>query len=163
MELICEQCGKDVGCGPLTNGRCGLCHYEATGEGVIIDCVECGKPWHCDDPDYEPWRERIAASLCHKCHFWTVHAANADDPWSVRVAGKHYRIVPEGQGPGGGLFQGHGGKEFVVEFLDGRQTTTRNLWCQGMIPEHFSGRLPDNARFIKLPAPATTPQWRDEE
>jgi hypothetical protein len=144
MKLICDKCGDDVGSGPLINDLCGPCHHETTGEGTVIDCVECRKRRYLDEEEF-----LVEAPLCRSCHFWAEYVALADDPRCVRIDGQHYWIVPDGQGPLGGLFQGSGGSAFTVEFFDGRRATSRNLWTQGQIPEHFRGRLPDNARFIE--------------
>lgn len=141
MILVCSNCNTDVCSGPLRDGLCGPCHHAATGKGEVFACIDCKRTVHdmfARQPD----------GTCQKCSFWRQHATLANDPCSVRVGGKHYRILAEGDGPCGPAFRGFGGARFDIEFLDGRRVTTRNLWHQGTIPEHFRGRLPDNAKFI---------------
>jgi hypothetical protein len=91
----------------------------------------------------------LEARLCFSCNYWLKLVDVKDDPRTVRIDGGHYIILPDGDGPVGGLFQGFGGRRFTIEFFDGRQAVTNNLWNQGDIPEHFRVRLPDNARFIR--------------
>ncbi len=48
-----------------------------------------------------------------------------------------------------GGFRGFGGREFRIRFYDGRtDVVTRNLWHQGIIPEHYRALLPDNAEWV---------------
>ena len=63
---------------------------------------------------------------------------------AVVINGVHYRI-----GPGNaGEFRGFGGRQYDIEFLDGRRVTTRNLWYQGPIPPKYLIQIPDNARWV---------------
>lgn len=77
--------------------------------------------------------------------YWERQLADRKD--AVVIDGKHYRIGEE-RGPGEG-FLGFGGRRFDIEFLDGRETVTHNLWYQGPIPPKFLPRLPDNARWAQ--------------
>jgi hypothetical protein len=45
-------------------------------------------------------------------------------------------------------FQGFGGREFHIEFFDGRTVTTRDLWHHGVVPPKWRERWPDNAKFV---------------
>ena len=67
----------------------------------------------------------------------------ADRSNAAVINGVHYRI-----GPPGGEFRGFGGREYDIEFLDGRKVTTRNLWYQGPIPPKYLIQIPDNARWV---------------
>ena len=40
---------------------------------------------------------------------------------------------------------GHSGREFVINFKDGRTVTTDNLWYNGIVTDRFRDRLPNNA------------------
>lgn len=79
--------------------------------------------------------------------FWNRARAFAkDEPErSVRIAGKHYAIWPETDTGA----RGFGGRQFTIQFSDGRVVRTTNLWHQGEIPEQFRAFLPDNARFVR--------------
>jgi hypothetical protein len=75
--------------------------------------------------------------------------ASEIDPAIARVGGKHYAIGPERRGDK--QLCGFGGAKFIIQFFDGRRVETMNLWHQGVIPEHFRIRLPDNAEFLPDP------------
>ena len=80
--------------------------------------------------------------------FWDNHIARKNDPESICVGGHHYRLsnpILAEKGYRGML--GFGGREWTIEFNDGRVVKTNNLWHQGEIPESVSKQLPDNAKF----------------
>jgi hypothetical protein len=93
--------------------------------------------------------------LCFDCNFWTekVDWAEAGDLSSgrkvARVLGHHYIISPDQADL---RSAGMGGRKCQVRFTSGphagAEITTRNLWFQGEIPDHFRDRLPDNAEFF---------------
>ena len=64
---------------------------------------------------------------------------------AVVINGVHYRIGPANGNP---LNRGFGGRQYGIEFLDGRRVTTRNLWYQGPIPPKYLIQIPDNARWV---------------
>ena len=112
---------------------------------VIEKCYECGKREECY------WNEEtnktlIKYQLCFNCNFWREKVLMKDKPKVVRIKGSHYTIGAE-EAPTG-MFRGFGGRVFKILFDDGREVTTTNLWHQGIIPEHFKERLPDNAKFL---------------
>jgi hypothetical protein len=37
---------------------------------------------------------------------------------------------------------------WTIQFKDGREVQTNNLWCQSVIPEHFWDMFEINARFV---------------
>lgn len=82
--------------------------------------------------------------LCFDCDFWLEYVERASESTSIRVDGRHYIIGDE---QAVSIFRGHGGREFRIEFKDGRIVTSTNLWQQGEIPERFRDKLPDNAVF----------------
>ncbi len=112
-------------------------------------CCECAK---LETKEYIPefaslFRE---SQLCSDCHFWQGKVNWANDPVEalncVRVKGQHFHIAPPV--PTGQIgFRGHGGRKFLIKFLDGRVVSAANVWHQGTIPERFKARLPDNATF----------------
>jgi len=106
-------------------------------------CVECaGKISYSY---MEPFKSRMEErGLCFFCLFWMDYYDRVDSPECVRAEGQHYVICPDTTS---GL-RGFGGREFTIEFFDGRSVTSRNLWSQGTIPPHFTSRLPDNARVV---------------
>lgn len=109
-------------------------------------CRLCGK-----EDDTESWLEstRMAVEkLCFNCNFWDKLVVIKDDPKTVRVKGTHYIIGPEPKNERA-LFLGFGGRRFDIRFKDGREVSTRNLWCQGEIDHKFREQLPDNAEFIE--------------
>lgn len=92
----------------------------------------------------------ILGSLCLECHHWTTLAEYMGPCASVRVDGRQYMFdtrLPYVANPLGAL--GYGGKLFVIQFtVTGEELITNNLWFQGVIPERFRHRLPDNATFV---------------
>lgn len=121
----------------------------------LIVCRECGEE---DDLNgYYGADERERLSLCFGCHHWTRLLALADDPKTVRVNGRHYRISEENTDFCG--FRGFGGAKFIVAFNDGRRVRTSNLWHQGEIPWWFRDRMPDNATFENAETNKKRAEW----
>lgn len=109
-------------------------------------CIECDK--HETGSWMTSCAERlIDAELCFNCEFWSDYVARRHDSAVVRVGGKHYYIGPENSAPNS--CKGYGGTKWVIKFHDGRDVISTNLWHQGVIPDRFSARLPDNAEFVK--------------
>lgn len=143
-------------------------------ECTVVTCSVCGlivpregtdyptKPRNCTMPASKPiyriedwqWFEMFTRQACSTCAFWLKYVDRKYDAAAVRVGHTHYVIGPE---PSDQAYKvsnpfgcyGHGGRRFVIQFLhDDRVVTSRNLWCQGDIPEHLWDRLPDNAVFV---------------
>mgnify|MGYP003344652921 CR=1 FL=1 len=38
-----------------------------------------------------------------------------------------------------------------IKMNDGKEFTTNNLWYQGVIPDYFKSKIPDNAEFVETP------------
>ncbi len=117
-------------------------------------CNECGAM------DYSVnysggFREKLLErGICFSCNHWRewIERAERGDARIVRVGNVHYHIGDE-KPDSPRHCRGFDGARWVVRFPDGRQVTSTNLWCQGNIPEHFQGRLPDNAEFVQeIPA-----------
>ena len=80
--------------------------------------------------------------------FWDNHIARKNDPESIRVGGHHYRLIkPRFAGKTYRGRLGFGGREWIIEYNDGRVVKTNNLWHQGGIPESVREQLLDNAKF----------------
>ena len=110
-----------------------------------MKCNECNE-------EYSMKRTtREADGYCFDCSFWLGHIARRignNAPWrdsSVIVNHTAYHVNPDGEGG----FRGHGGHKFKIQFFDGRQVVSHNLWCQGDIDERFRDRLPNNAEFVE--------------
>jgi hypothetical protein len=86
------------------------------------------------------------SGLCVLCERWVAFSL-AKHPSFVRANGRHYIIGDEEGNLVFGM-RGFGGERFIVKFHDGRIVKTTNLWAQGVIPERFRDRLPDNAEFV---------------
>ena len=106
-----------------------------------MNCVICNK--EIEKSKYT--NAVLCSDECFHDHFWQEHIKNHDDQ-TVIVNGTryHYTYLEEK-----GYFSGHGGREFKIKFHDGRIVQTRNLWCQGNIPEKYREQLPDNAIFLE--------------
>ena len=108
-------------------------------------CVKCGAP--VDANRYRCSEEMTQKCLCFDCNFWTEHVQrdrNENKDVFVVANGKHY-IIDESPNP---YFKGYGGAKWTIRFNDGRVVKTDNLWFQGLIPELFRDKLPDNAVLI---------------
>lgn len=109
---------------------------------VVVTCEECGKRQEtCYGKTLNGLMQRL--SLCFDCLFWFQRVEEKDQPTSVRIQGRHYIIhADDASKP-----HGFGGNLMTIEFFDGHIVETRNLWTQGIIPEKYRDKLPDNARF----------------
>jgi hypothetical protein len=106
-------------------------------------CSKKQKACYC-----EPYQSNmINKNLCFNCLFWEDHieadkSINKDT--FVIVDKGHYLINPE-KATG---MRGFGGRPFYIKFNDGRKICSTNLWYQGIIPEYFIDRMPNNAIFV---------------
>lgn len=115
--------------------------WEAIGR-----CVECGDV--LNDGYMDPYKEQIRREkMCFSCLHWIGYVRTVADRTHAIVGGYHYVISPDRQTGLGTL--GHGGARFDIQFHDGREVVTHNLWAQGKVPARFRDRLPDNAVFVK--------------
>lgn len=112
-----------------------------------ITCRECGKK------EKLSWVTEMNArlksrSLCFTCDYWLGFVWRKEKDSMVRVKNDdeimHYVIASDRDGG----MRGFGGARFKIKFHDGRIVKTRNLWCQGEVPERFRDRLPVNAEFV---------------
>jgi DNA-directed RNA polymerase subunit RPC12/RpoP len=82
---------------------------------------------------------------CFDCSFWLDKAEYSDYMaiHQVIINGEHFML-----GETDSFIRGFGGREFIIQFFDGRIVETNNLWCQGPIPKRFRSMLPKNAVFL---------------
>lgn len=111
-------------------------------------CVECGGT---DRATYAAeTRERmLARSLCFLCLFWHDRIDAQSDPAACIINGQSFQDAGRRTDINRSSL-GFGGREFRIEFLDGRVIETNNLFGQGPVPERFRDRLPDTARFVEV-------------
>lgn len=123
-----------------------------------MKCRVCGKEFSRDSA--------VSPTLCSEECFhedfwsqkllWKLNGDRTPDGSMVaRIRGRHYVIKPDAPSGIHG-FQGFGGCEFVIAFIDGPHkgmvVITRNLWHQGEIPSRFRAQLSDNAVFFDGPS-----------
>ena len=112
-----------------------------------IKCKICGNEYRVDryaKCDIRSIMEK--ENVCFQCAYWLEKIMLTDKNTAI-INGIRYTIEKENQI---GQFRGFGGREFNIEFFDGRKVTTHNLWCQGKIPETFLNyqEMQNNARFV---------------
>lgn len=94
--------------------------------------------------------------LCTHCDHWQELVEMIDDPqiYSIRIEGRHYQTHKNSLFRKPGKYNGFGGRKFIIHMFptesntDGHTFDTHNLWSQGIIPDHFKDKLPNNASFI---------------
>lgn len=96
----------------------------------------------------EPYKSQmLSRKLCFKCNFWHEYSEDASNPRHFVIGSQHYCL---GTGNGGGF----GGRKFLIQRIGCEDIIeTKDLWAQGVIPEHFRERLPDTATFVERPKP----------
>ena len=119
-----------------------------------ITCHICGKDdeaMYIQETMLRMTRERI----CFSCLHWVRQLETRREVCAV-INGTHYRIgaEPDKKQLKHGFGLGFGGSPYTIRYFDGRVVKTRNLWCQGDIPAHFRSQLPDDAEFVREPAPS---------
>lgn len=110
------------------------------------NCVMCGKH---ETAGYFDNRRMVDRQFCFICNFWDELAEKVNE--SIRIDGVHYMNGQNSKRPG--KWNGHGGRLFTIKMFSGEIIETCDLWYQGEIPEAFRARMPDNAEFVKIPAP----------
>ncbi len=136
----CIACGVSFHSEQRFQSECPECYSRTVG-----CCVECGAT---DRATYtSETRERmLARSLCFYCLFWLDRIDAQSNPAACIINGQSYQDA----GRRSDLLSsslGFGGREFRIEFFDGRVIETNNLFGQGVVPDQFRDRLPDTARF----------------
>ncbi|EMS78004.1 hypothetical protein Dpo_11c01460 [Desulfotignum phosphitoxidans DSM 13687] len=108
----------------------------------IYTCPSCGK---CYTRRHTP--ESYIGSNCFDCSFWLEKTDYPDymKNHQVIIDGQHYLFHETDS-----FIKGFGGRRFKIQFFDGRNIETNNLWFQGEIPDQFRSMLPDNAVFLPV-------------
>ena len=111
-------------------------------------CQCCGKTY---SKNLDP--EVYLDGNCFDCSFWLRKIDFPEELANRRVVvgGEHF-MISEATTP---CFQGFGGRQFIIQFFDGRIISTNNLWNQGAIPDRFREMLPDNAILLPITAQHT--------
>lgn len=115
----------------------------------MVKCVVCGK--EIEESRYMG-DAILCSSECFHVNFWNEKVAkygNGTSGYAKTVAivnGNHYIVKPDSSDS---FFQGHGGRQFKIEFNDGRIVQSKNVWHQGDIPDTHKHLLPDNAIFTE--------------
>lgn len=109
----------------------------------LIDskCVCCGSEVNYKKYSGECGRRMLLNSLCFTCSFWDE---KANDGRFFNVDGRSYFIAPPSKS---GPMRGHAGATFTVVFESGKTVVSKNVWCQGEIPERFISQF-KTAEFI---------------
>jgi len=108
-----------------------------------IVCKECGK----EDVPASHSKESYPNDVCFNCWFWQRKVDNKADPNQVVINGNCYYIGDERPS----IDRGFGGRLFHIQRLPaGEVIRTTNLWHNGIVPEHFRERLPNNAKFVAV-------------
>lgn len=81
---------------------------------------------------------------CFVCSLWRKRLPLVKNSNVAIIDGTFYTIGSENDPS---PFRGFGGDKFIINFKDGRQVTTTNLWCGGDVPEAWKSQFPDNADF----------------
>ena len=81
---------------------------------------------------------------CSECSLWRERLSLVGNPDVAIIDGTLYTIGDENDPS---PFRGFCGDKFVINFKDGRQITTTNLWCGGHISDAWKSKFPNNADF----------------
>jgi len=106
-----------------------------------MKCPTCNKELRAYGSDERSMKEN---GECFECSIWRERLSLVGNPDVAIIDGIFYTIGDEDSK---NLFRGFGGDKFVINFKDGRQVTTTNLWCGGEISDHWRPQFPDNADF----------------
>lgn len=116
-----------------------------------FNCAVCGDREHANYIDEV--RDRLVKNeQCFTCDFWMEKIRWRTEKRSdcFVINGVHYKVGEE-LSPSVIALRGFGGSRFVIIANDdGRRIETRNLWCQGKVPDRFRDVLTDNATFEKV-------------
>lgn len=101
-------------------------------------CSICGDLFEKSTAKGEDEHRMEKDHLCFDCALW---ANRADKENPLVIDGIRYSLGP-------GNWGGMAGRRFVIEYFDGRIVETKDLWCNGEVPDYFRDRIPDTARFL---------------
>lgn len=106
-----------------------------------MKCPTCGQELGKFWSDENSMKEH---GECFDCALWRERLSLVGNPDVAIIDGTFYTIGDENDPS---PFRGFGGDKFVINFKNGRQVTTTNLWCGGHISEHWRPQFPNNADF----------------
>ena len=106
-----------------------------------MKCPTCNKEVGTFVSDERSMKEK---GECFECALWRERLSLVGNPDVAIIDGTLYTIGDENSKD---PFRGFGGDKFVINFKDGRQVTTTNLWCGSDISEAWRPQFPDNANF----------------
>jgi len=112
-----------------------------------FECTHCGGL--ISTTYYKPYPELLAQrKLCFTCNFWYEIKELLKDRTRVVIEGVTYKIEPDNKT--NDSFKGHGGRMFKIKRFDSDEIViTKNLWCNGHVPESWKLEIQDNAVFIQ--------------
>lgn len=111
----------------------------------MLNCKECGSEVNLNN-----WMPEFKAKLaergvCHKCDYWVDRLPKTIN--QIVINGEVFQI--DNNHPKRKSSAGHGGREFIFKRIGCNEIErTTNLWYNGIVPEHFKLRIPDNAVFL---------------
>lgn len=107
-----------------------------------MKCIICGKEIEQSSFNHKV----ICSSECFDIDFWNDKVLNKSQ--HLIIEGGCYFI---GQEEDIGRFRGYDGRKFVIQKDNGEIITTTNLWYNGRVPETFTSKLPNNAKWYTGP------------
>jgi hypothetical protein len=111
----------------------------------MLICKECGDEINLDNWMPEFKAKLISRELCHRCDYWVDRIPKRSS--QIVVNGEVFQL--DNNKPSTKSSAGHGGREFIFK-RDGSDEIERstNLWFNGVVPNRFKLRIPDNAVFL---------------
>lgn len=118
-----------------------------------LNAVErSGKPCRfCNEPHYSLSYTKCPEltimhqmGVCYICAYWEL---KAQQPQTLVIAHRIYSIGKNGQ-HAPKQFKGMGGRQFEIEFFDGKRMTIDDLWGGAEVPPRWRERIPNTARFL---------------
>lgn len=94
-------------------------------------CVCCGAEIEYEKYSGEVRSRMLMEHVCFLCGFWKE---KIEDGRFLNVGGSSFFVGPESKS---GPMRGHGGALFTILYPSGKVISSRNVWCQGEIPERF--------------------------
>lgn len=104
----------------------------------MTKCMICGK-----EITTKKYIENICSSECFEKQYWNQRVKRVNEPTQVVINGYVYQIEREDACGS----RGFDGAVHYIKFFNGRIIRTTNLWSNGLIPEEFREKLPNNATW----------------
>ena len=112
-------------------------------------CEYCGKEYDIEEYDDCNIRNIMTENqICFYCAFW-LEKFQLRDINTFIIGGVHYQGHKIDKSTTKG-FIGFGGRDFYIQFSDGRKEYYNNVWRQGDVPKecNLATLFDDNAKFI---------------